>query len=160
MKLIEEEEAEKLAPPDEPPALEAPDADVADSEEESESGVTVPPLVRWVILAVVAIIIIFLIVLLIRWIYHEVHHTSQPVTGTSQTAGQSTGLGAKNGAGTASDQTGPAGGGAGTNTANGAGNTSLPNNGPGNVAAVFAISAGAAAGLHYLVRSRRFSDSD
>jgi len=155
VELIEEEEEKKeMAPPDEPPALEPPDASRSASIEESESRVTIPPVVRWVILGLVAIIVIFLIILLIRWIIHAASDNSPTPAGN--TTSQTSDLNKKIGAGTSRNGTNNNGsrnnGAAGSSGQNG---QNLPNNGPGNVLGVFAGSALAAAGLHYIISLRR-----
>lgn len=109
----------------------------------------------------VAIILVVLIVLFARWVYHKAHHsdiqtkpaTSQQQSGASSSSteqGQSSGGSSSNNSSSSSP----------TNTNNtppSSGNTpnQLPNNGPGNVAAVFVGTSLAAAGLHYVITSRR-----
>lgn len=118
---------------------------------------------RIVALILLAAVIIFLLVLLARWIYHEVHGGTQTKTGTSQE--QKKGQSGNSSSG-ASDQGSPAalpgGTSGGANNSNTGSNNqaSLPNNGPGDVAAIFVGASLAAAGLHYIVSLRRFARSE
>jgi ABC-type Fe3+-siderophore transport system permease subunit len=116
----------------------------------SENGQS---LSQTIIMIVVGIILVILLVLFARWLYHKVHHSSSSTTSTNnQPAQPYTAPPKQSGAvsqpspsnnsnsGTANNQTG-----------------GLPNSGPGNVAAIFAGSALAAAGLHYIISLRRFN---
>lgn len=155
MKLINDDpkEEHELPAPDEPPALDPPEAERAGETARHETQRASPPLIRWIVAAVIIIIIALLILLFARWIYHKAHH-SQPatVTGTSASR-QSSDLNTKSGQG----QPGGSSTGAGSTGAGPNANTSLPNNGPGNVMGLFVISTAAGAGLHYAIRSRRLN---
>jgi cytoskeletal protein RodZ len=155
VRLIDDDtdEAEELPAPDEPPVLEPPDASRAGSTATRvETQRSSPPLIRWIIAAVIVVILAFLILLLARWIYHKSHHKVQPVPATSQQTSKNPGLNTQSGS---SQQTGGASNSANNGPAANNGTSSLPNNGPGNVAGVFALSTATAAGLHYVIRSRR-----
>ncbi|HET7529191.1 MAG TPA: hypothetical protein VFJ84_03115 [Candidatus Saccharimonadales bacterium] len=156
MKLIEEEEEkEKIAPPDEPPALEPPEASRSSVIEESEARTGVPPVIRWVILGIIALIIIFLLVLFARWIYHSVHKNKPAVTGNTNTP--TTSLNNKIGSESPKNGSSSGSGNRQGSAASGSSGQKLPNNGPGNVVGLFAGSAIAAAGLHYIISLRRFN---
>lgn len=105
---------------------------------------------NWPMLAALALAALALAVLLFftgRWIYHSVHHsnktkptsviTSNP-SGASQASGKS-----------------PTGATPKPNTNSGVNSGQIPNTGPGDVAAIFAISSFAAASLHYIVTLRK-----
>lgn len=122
---------------------------------------------RTLVSILVGLILIVLIVLLARWIYHKAHHSSVTVTTppTSQNSPAQSSSGAASGSQPASNtsrsgQPAPANNSnpsapAATNSSN-----NLPNSGPGDVAAVFAGTSLAVAGLHYIVSVRRFGRSD
>jgi hypothetical protein len=112
--------------------------------------------VRTVAVIFAAIIAITLIVLLARWIYHSTHHAVTPPPSTSLKTPA------------ASPDNNPSGSqpGSGTPpTASPNNPTSAPtgpqitNTGPGDVAAIFAGTVLAAAGLHYIISIRRFSQN-
>lgn len=105
---------------------------------------------NWPMLAALALAALALAVLLFftgRWIYHSVHHsnktkptsviTSNP-PGASQASGKSS-SGAVSKPSTNSVATGG----------------QIPNTGPGNIIAIFAVSSFAAASLHYVVTLRK-----
>ena len=133
---------------------------------------------RWVTLLiyiVLALAVAVLVVLAGRWVYHKVHNTSgsNPVPVAPQ--GTSQGVISPND--TNKSQSGSSSGSSGsggsksnnsnsTNNTNNSGGTTarpspspdnLPNNGPGDVAALFVGSSLVASGLHYIVSQRRAS---
>jgi cytoskeletal protein RodZ len=126
-------------------------------------------IVRTLASILIGLILVVLIVLLARWIYHRVHHAtvntpsvnapaqpnnSSPLTvnGSSPAASGSTRPGTSN-----PPASTPAPSSSSTpNTPSSTAGT-LPNNGPGDVAAIFAGTSLAAAGLHYIISVRRFS---
>jgi len=105
---------------------------------------------RWLIIIMyllAALIIAAAVVFLGRWIYRSATHDNTK-KGTSVTQVQqqtpkqpaTTGTGKPNGQAAQSGATTP---------------NSLPNNGPGNLVAVFVVSAVAAGSLHYVVKRRQ-----
>jgi cytoskeletal protein RodZ len=159
MKLIDDdsEDKEKLAPPDDPPAIEAPPADRSTRTETER--VNPPAVIRWIFLIIIVLIIAFLILLLARWVYHKVHHKSAPAVSTSQQSGTSSNQSAQSGTNQQSSGTSGSNGTSSTSGNTATPNKNLPNNGPGNVAGVFVASSLAAGGLHYIYRLRRFNKS-
>jgi hypothetical protein len=111
--------------------------------------------VQLVVAIVAGIIIVILLVLLGRWIYHEAH--KQPDNKVTITSGHSSqSKGARPSGGSASNNSSTSSNsGTTSNPSGSAPNNSLPNSGPGNVALIFAASAAAAAGLHYIISLRR-----
>lgn len=146
MRLLDddtEEEKVVTAPPADPPPAER----VINSEH-VETQSTRPPVLRIIAAIVIIAILAFLILLFARWLYHKIHHSASTDTGgaTLNVPEHPSGAGNQNPAQPQPSTTTP------PSTSN-----SLPNNGPGNVAAVFAASALAAAGLHYIISLRRFN---
>ena len=104
---------------------------------------------RWPLLlgyVLAALIIALVIVFGARAIYHHYHKPTVKTAPTARTTGRP---GATNSttssSGSASSST------SGSQTAN----SNLPNSGPGQVVALFAISSTVAAGGHYLIKSQR-----
>lgn len=112
-------------------------------------------IVRIIAAILAGIILIVLIVLLARWIYHSAHHAAvTPPPSTSLKTPAASSNNNANGA-TPSSGTPPT---ASPNNPPSAPSSSSPqitNTGPGDVAAIFAGTALAAAGLHYIVQLRR-----
>lgn len=149
MRLIEDEEEEKELPaPAEPPALEPPNSDEPSPATRVETQRTAPPLIRWIVVGVIIVIIALLVLLLARWIYHKAHHHAETGVGTAtQQPSQSSGATTQSGENAQS--------GSAPNNIQSPNGAKLPNNGPGNVAAVFAISTAAGAVLHYTIKTKR-----
>lgn len=105
-------------------------------------------LVQTIVMILGGIILVILIILFARWIYHVVHNNDD---NTSTTVNQPSrpNKAPNNQPGT--------GGLPSNNPSNNQNGNPLPNSGPGNVAAVFAASTLAAAGLHYIISLRRFN---
>jgi hypothetical protein len=124
---------------------------------QTEEGQSV---LQTIIMVIGAIILVILLVLFARWIYHKVHHTNtSPSSGTTQLPEQSYNSGSQSGA---KQQSGNSGGSSSSNSSpapSTPNSQTITNTGPGNVAAVFAGSTLAAAGLHYIVSLRRFNKS-
>lgn len=120
-------------------------------------------LLQTIVMVIGAIILVILLVLFARWLYHEVHHSDQSNTGgTVQLPQESTNPNTQtqpspNQPSNNSGGSSSSGGQASSTSQNGG--KPLANTGPGNVAAVFAGSTLAAAGLHYIISLRRFSRS-
>lgn len=119
---------------------------------QSEEGQS---LLQTIIMIAAGIILVILLVLFARWLYHKVHHTAK-ITNTgsqSQPAPSYPAPSSQPGANSQQPSTNNPSASGTTNTqANG-----LPNSGPGNVAAIFAASTLAAAGIHYIASLRRFA---
>ena len=121
----------------------------------SEGGQSI---LQAIIMVIGAIILVILLVLFARWIYHKVHNDQSKTAGVSQLPQPSS-------SNQSQPETGqPSGNQGSTATSNNspsqpAANPGKPlaNTGPGNVAAVFAGSTLAAAGLHYIISLRRFN---
>ena len=105
---------------------------------------------RWVIIIMyllAALIISAAVVFLGRWIYRSTtHENTKKGTSVTQVQQQTPKQPVVTGTGKTNDQSAPSG----TATPN-----SLPNNGPGNLVAVFVVSAVAAGSLHYVVKRRQ-----
>lgn len=118
-------------------------------------------LVQTIVMVIGAIILVFLLVIFARWVYHKVHNNNATEnTGTLQLPQESSNSSnqSTNSQPSSSSSTGTNSG--SSSTSSGATNSkALANTGPGNVAAVFAGSTLAAAGLHYIISLRRFSKS-
>jgi len=115
-------------------------------------------IVRIIAAILAGIILIVLIVLLARWIYHSAHHTE--VTPPPSTSLKTPAASSNNKTGGAR----PSGGNTPAPAANtpstpSAGSSQITNTGPGDVAAIFAGTVLAAAGLHYIISIRRFSQN-
>lgn len=114
-----------------------------------------PGLLRGIILAIIAVIAVVLLILLARWIYHSVHNTSDttPASGnlTVQSPGASRQTANPQSSSSSNSSSSPSSAGQSSASAK----SSLPNNGPGDVAAVFAGASLAAAGLHYIISLRK-----
>jgi|SRR5579871_1753671 len=131
-----------------------------------ESGTYVHTESRWLhalLYIITALIFAFFFVLAGRWVYHRFHHHNSVVTTPatnnvpSKTANQSpaasqspspspSSSSGKQATPSPSPQASPP---AASPT------SSIPNTGPGNMAAVFLVTASSVAGLHYIVTSRR-----
>ncbi|HSW78798.1 MAG TPA: hypothetical protein VLF88_02165 [Candidatus Babeliales bacterium] len=124
-----------------------------------------PSLLRMILFFLLAVVIVILFVLLARWIYHSVQDSGKNPTTTS--SGQTTlspnvskeqstqsqqNTQSSGNVNAPTSPNNPTTGSSGTKT-----NNTLPNNGPGDVAAVFVGASLAAGGLHYLIKVRRFS---
>jgi cytoskeletal protein RodZ len=110
-------------------------------------------LVQTIIMIIGGIILVVLLVLFARWVYHKVHNTDNAAntSGTLQINEPSSSSNPKPNTTTSptpssTPQTTPQ-------------NNALPNNGPGNVIALFAGATLATAGLHYIISVRRFNKS-
>jgi cytoskeletal protein RodZ len=119
-------------------------------------------LIQLFVMILGAIVLVILLVLFARWIYHKVHHNSEPTSvTTSQQAKENESSNSQQGANSqssnSSNSSGSNNSGSSSSNSSGSSNNSLPNNGPGNVIAIFAGSTLAAAGLHYIISVRRFS---
>lgn len=137
---------------------------------------------RWITLLiyiVCALAVAVLVVLAGRWVYHKVHNTSGPNPAPVAPQGTNQGLSAPNNAkksqsGSSSGNSTPnnsnnknsgSNSNSSSNTNNPGGKTTqpspspsnLPNNGPGDVVALFVGSSLIAGGLHYMVSQRRAS---
>jgi len=114
-------------------------------------------IVRILAAILVGLILIVLIVLLARWIYHKAHHTSVvvPTPSTSQKAPANSSN--NNPSGAAPSSGNPSAPADNTPSAPSTGNSQITNTGPGDVAAIFAGTALAAAGLHYIISVRKFN---
>lgn len=110
------------------------------------------PIVRIIGLVIAGVVLVVLLVLAARWIYHKAHQNNTKPTSTTKTtpAAPSTNQPAQ-GAPTSPGTTTP--------PSSSSQNAQLPNNGPGDVAAIFIGSSLAAAGLHYIITIRRFNKS-
>lgn len=122
--------------------------------------------VRLALSVLIGIILVILIVLLARWVYHKVHHKTVPLPPVSQSSQESSNSSAKSGA-QRSNPPASSSQSSGQSTSNSSGSTSNPtannqiaNTGPGDVAAIFAGTALAASGLHYIISVRRFTKTD
>jgi cytoskeletal protein RodZ len=119
---------------------------------------------RTLVSILVGLILIVLIVLLARWIYHKAHHSSVAVNPptTAQNSPATSSSNTASGRPPASSSSGTPATASPNNSASSsaAANSNLPNSGPGDVAAIFAGTALAATGLHYIVSLRRFSRSN
>jgi len=109
----------------------------------------------------IGIILVVLIVLFARWVYHKVHDNNNATenTGTLNVTNESNNTKKQPAA-----NTGPSSGNPGSSRSTpsatpGTENPSgqLPNNGPGDVAAVFAGASAAGAAAHYAVSRRRYN---
>lgn len=116
-------------------------------------------LLQTIIMVIGAIILVILLVLFARWIYHKVNGSSSAPSGTiSQPSEQSNPTNNQSGTNPQSGgQSTPSAGGNSSPQAGSNQNKTITNTGPGNVAAVFAASTLAAAGLHYIISLRRFN---
>lgn len=102
-----------------------------------------------------AIIVAVLLVLGARWVYNAITDSGTERTGSGQPADE-TKLPQEPGATSSTSSTNANTGSSTTQTPrNNQTNTSLPNSGPEHVAAVFAGSSLAGAGLHYIINRRR-----
>lgn len=120
---------------------------------------------RWLTLLiyiVVALAVAVLVVLAGRWLYHQVHDTSSPnpapVAPKSTDQGKKAAPNSSSGSKPGSNQSGGSkSGGTSSNNGNKPAPSpgALPNNGPGDVIALFIGSSLAAAGLHYAIALRR-----
>jgi hypothetical protein len=124
-----------------------------------------PSLLRIILFFLLAVVIVILFVLLARWIYHSVHDSGKNTSGTSSRQTALSSDSSKNQS-TQSQQNAQSGGNSNattspsnppTGSSGTATNNTLPNNGPGNVAAVFVGASLVAGGLHYLIKVRRLS---
>lgn len=133
---------------------------------------------RWIMLLIyfiVALAIAVLVVLAGRWVYHKVHHTSNPnptpvaPQGTNRAKTPSSGS-ANNNANkkSATNNKSNKSGSSSSAANNGTGSNgsrpapspgALPNNGPGDVIALFVGTSLVAAGIHYAAALRRAQDS-
>ncbi|GEM_PF-529427 len=114
---------------------------------------------RWpviLIYTVLAFLVALLVVFAGRWIYRKsTHHTSKPITTQGNvppaptTSNQKQGQGTNPTSGAGQNQTTQ------TTPQTAANNTQLPNNGPGDVVAIFIGTALAVGGLHYIYSLRR-----
>jgi cytoskeletal protein RodZ len=122
---------------------------------------------RTLVSILVGLILIVLIVFLARWIYHKAHNSSVTVT-TPPTSQNAPAPSSNNTSGSQPANTKPATAAPATTPPNGsasspapaAANSNLPNSGPGAVAAIFAGTSLAAAGLHYVINLRRLNRSN
>lgn len=159
MELIESEQQKMpVVRDDDDTALEAVDerdtaVEPVDDDEDEGDGGNEPgdgqPWLRILGAVLAAIIILFLLAILARWIYHLVTNDNQPAPPTSQNNPASSGQKKQPGATNTpapSDNSG--------SSATG-GNQNLPNNGPGDVAAIFVGVSLAAAGLHFIYSLRK-----
>lgn len=142
---------------------------------------------RWITLLiyiVCALAVAVLVVLAGRWVYHKVHNTSGPNPAPVAPQGTNQGLSAPNSSNKSQSSSGNSSSGSsasnnsnsessGSSSASGSSNannnsagkaaqpspspSNLPNNGPGDVAALFVGSSLIAGGLHYMVSQRRAS---
>jgi hypothetical protein len=113
---------------------------------------TAPPLLRILAWIIGVAIIAFLIVLLARWIYHKSHHAVQPAPAVTKKLPASSNSSNKTPARPQTSTPAPSS----PSPSNSAPpNSNLPNSGPGQTAAIFASTSLAAAGIHYIVASRR-----
>lgn len=122
----------------------------------SEEGQSV---LQLIIMVAVGIILVVLLVLFARWVYHKAHHVTQTTNTSSNQAVRSfDNPGSSQPANNSQPSTNSGSSSSGSNSsAATTQNGPLPNSGPGNVAAIFAGSALAAAGLHYIISLRRFN---
>lgn len=133
---------------------------VPEREPENEIEEDGQSLMQTVIMIIGAIILIILLVLLARWIYHAVSDNGQPTSGTGSGTGQ---LPQEQGSSNSQSAGGQPSGNPGSSSSNNKAPSNqnngkpLTNTGPGNVAAIFAGSTLAAAGLHYIISLRRFN---
>lgn len=147
MRLLDDDnEDEKVVTP--PPADPPPATRVVNTEYE-ETQTTRPPVLRIILAIVVIAILAFLILLFARWLYHKIHHSGTNTGGTTLNVPTHS-----------TDETNqptvqprPDN----DTVTNSTPSSNLPNNGPGNVIGLFAGSAIAAGGLHYLISLRRFN---
>jgi uncharacterized membrane protein YgcG len=138
---------------------------------------------RWVTLLVyifLALVVAVLVVLAGRWVYHKVHNSNGPNPAPVAPQGTSQGITSPNStnksksgtsSGNSSSGSSNSGNSSPNNSSSNSSNSSnssggkiaapspspsnLPNNGPGDVAALFVGSSAVAAGLHYMIRTRR-----
>lgn len=152
MELIEKEPLEQGVLPEPEPRYHTATLPV----EKSEHG---QGIVRVLASILVGLILIVLIVLLARWIYHKAHHASETVTPptTQQSPATSSNKnvsGARPGSGT--PQTASPNNPSASSTPSTT-DQQITNTGPGDIAAIFAGTTLAAAGLHYILSVRRFN---
>jgi cytoskeletal protein RodZ len=114
-------------------------------------------LVQTIIMVIGAIILVILLVLFARWLYHKVHNGDQSTTGgTTQLPESSSPQQSQSALNQQLDNQSNPSPNSGSSSSNQNGKT-ITNTGPGNVAAIFAGSTLAAAGLHYIISLRRFN---
>lgn len=154
MELINSEE--KQSAEERVPEPAEPRARVNREDVDTENGQS---LLRVILLALAAIILVVLIVLFARWIYHVTHKNVQPApANTKKLPAQPSGSASNQTAKNTQSSSAASSSGAGSTSANSSGtSTKLPNNGPGDTAAIFAGASLAAAGLHYIISLRRFN---
>lgn len=122
-----------------------------DSIEEHRSDRSWPMILFYIALA---LLVALIVVLAGRFIYHKVHkNQSKSTTTTSSVSGSGTASGSSTSQTSAPATTTPAP----TTTTTPANTGQLPNNGPGDVVALFVGVTLAAAGLHYIYQLRRQS---
>jgi hypothetical protein len=110
-------------------------------------------LVQTIVMIIGGIILVILLVLFARWIYHAVHHSDQTNTvGINQAPQEPSSPSTQSGNNQPSNNTGNSG-----SSNSSTQNQPITNTGPGNVAAIFAGSTLAAAGLHYIISLRKQS---
>jgi ABC-type Fe3+-siderophore transport system permease subunit len=106
----------------------------------------------------IGLVLVVLIVLLARWIYHKSHHAVQPVPATSQKSGAQSNLKVTPGGQTQTSNNPSSSSPSNPSTPSSSassGSTQITNTGPGNVVAVFVGTSLAAAGLHFIISTRR-----
>jgi cell division protein FtsN len=114
---------------------------------------------RLLVAGLIGVILVILIVLFARWVYHKTHHKVQPAPTVSQnTPAKASNNNNVSGAQPSNNSSSQSSGNPSntTGTSGSTSNTQITNTGPGDVAAIFAGTALAAAGLHYIISIRRF----
>jgi hypothetical protein len=116
-------------------------------------------LIQTIVMIIGGIILVILLVLFARWVYHKAHHSdTAPTVGTSQLPQQSsTGQSQSALNQQLNNQSSSGSGNSQPSTGTNQNGKAITNTGPGNVAAIFAGSTLAAAGLHYIISLRRFN---
>jgi hypothetical protein len=112
-------------------------------------------IVRIIAAILAGIILIVLIVLLARWIYHSAHHAVTPAP--PSTSLKTPAVSPDNNTSGAQPSSGTPPTASPNNPTSAPAAPQITNTGPGDVVAIFAGAALAAAGLHYIISVRRFS---
>jgi hypothetical protein len=105
--------------------------------------------VALILYALGAFVIAVALVFGVRWIYRSIHHSNQTTAPQPVSVSQPTKKSKSSSSSNSSHQS--------QSDSDSNGSQSLPDNGPGDVAALFVGTSAVAAGLHYFVRTRRFS---
>jgi ABC-type Fe3+-siderophore transport system permease subunit len=115
-------------------------------------------ILQTIIMVIGGIILVILLVLFARWLYHKVHHNDQISTSGTVQAPENPSGSSQPGANTLpSPQNSPSSGSSSNSGSSSQNGKVITNTGPGNVAAIFAGTTLAAAGLHYIISLRRFN---